>query len=80
MMNPMVLLSLQGIIQGNPLFAYIFITYMKVLNHAPYAKANKKKPILQIRSGAKISPRDTKIPCLSFADDCLLFCKENSAT
>ena len=53
---------------------------MKVLNHAPYAKANKKKPILQIRSGAKISPRDTKIPCLSFADDCLLFCKENSAT
>ena len=49
---------------------------MKALNHRLFIEANMETSGV----GVKISLRDNKIPCLLFADDCLLFYKANSAS
>ena len=64
----------RGIRQGDPLSPYIFILCMEALNRMLYIEASTRKSGI----GIKLSPRDNKIPCLLFADDCLLFCKTNS--
>jgi len=63
----------RGIRQGDPLSPYIFILYMEVLTTALVKEAIMAKS----RIGIKICPKSQKIPCLLFADDCLLFCKSN---
>jgi len=63
----------RGIRQGDPLSPYLFILCMEVLNNMLLKEANAPR----ISIGVKICPSSIKIPCLLFADDCLLFCKTN---
>jgi len=46
---------------------------MEVFSAQLSTKANNAKSGV----GIKLSPRGTKIPCLLFADDCLVFCKSS---
>jgi len=66
----------RGVRQGNPLSPYIFIICFELLNISLLRAANQPKSGI----GIKISPRDQKIPCLMFADDCLIFSKANYST
>jgi len=62
--------STKGIRQGDPLYPYLFIICMEVLTRM------LRKAIVGRKCGIgiKISPKASKIPCLLFADDSLLFC------
>jgi len=66
----------RAIRQGDPLSPYIFIICVEALSKAVL------KESMETRSGIgiKISPRSERIPCLLFADDCLLFCKVETTT
>jgi len=66
----------RGIRQGDPLTPYIFLLCMEVLTQRILTETNGPKSGV----GVKISPRDMKIPCLLFANDCLLFAKANLAS
>ena len=68
----------RGIRQGDPLSPYIFILCMEALSTALFTASAQSKSGL----GIKLSPGVERIPCLLFADDCLLFCKAetNSCT
>ena len=61
----------RGLRQGDPLSPYIFILCMEALSQALLQESMKPKTGI----GFKIGPRLERIPCLFFADDCLLFCK-----
>jgi len=63
-----------GLRQGDPISLCRFILCMKVFNLILFKEANPRKS----RIGVKISPQGTKIPCLLFADNSLLFCKANT--
>ena len=65
----------RGIRQGDPLSPYIFLLCMEALtNSLSIASRNPKGGI-----GIKICLRSERLPCLMFADDCLLFCKAETA-
>ena len=66
----------RGIQQGDPLSPYIFILCMEALSTALLKESDTPKTGI----GIKISPQSKRIPCLLFADDCLLFCKADSTT
>ena len=66
----------RGIRQGDPLSPYIFIICLQLLSIQLLTEA--PKPNFGI--GVKLSPRNPKIPCLMFADDCLIFSKTNFST
>ena len=63
----------RGIRQGDPLSPYLFIICMEVLIRM------LRKAIVRQKCGidVKISPKASKIPCLLFVDDSLLFSKTN---
>jgi len=64
----------KGLHQGDPLSSYLFIICMDVLANRLHTQSlNAKSGI-----GIKIAPSATRIPCLVFADDSLLFCKATS--
>jgi len=63
----------RGLRQGDPLSPYLFIVCMDVLAKRLQAHALDNKAGI----GVKIAPTATRIPCLFFADDSLLFCKTN---
>jgi len=66
----------RGLRRGDPLSPYLFIVRMDVLANRLYAQSlNAKSGI-----GIKIAPTATRISCLLFADDSLLFCKSTSQT
>jgi len=61
----------RGLRQGDPLSPYLFTICMDVLAKQLYhLSLNPKAGI-----GIKIAPAATRVPCLLFADDSLLFCK-----
>ena len=60
-----------GIRQGDPLSPYIFILCMEALSQALLHESMRTKTGI----GIKLGPRMERIPCLLFADDCLLCCK-----
>ena len=60
--------SSRGIRQGDPLSPYIFIICMEVLNFLLCKEARKQKS----GTGINIGPGTTSIPCLMFADDCIV--------
>jgi hypothetical protein len=64
----------RGLRQGDPLSPYLFILCADVLS-ALITKAQTNKLI----HGIKISPRAPEITHLLFADDSLMFCRENEA-
>jgi len=66
----------RGIRQGDPLSRYIFILCMEVFSSF-LAQASKTT---KSGIGIQLCPQSFKIPCLLFADDCLLFCKANQQT
>jgi len=57
--------------QGDPLSPDLFLICMEVLTRALWKVLSKKKCGIEV----KLSPRASKIPCLLFADDSLLFCR-----
>jgi len=59
----------RGIRQGDPLSPYIFILCMEALSSALLKESDSPKSGI----GIKLSPRSERVPCLLFADDCLLF-------
>ena len=61
--------------QGDPLSPYLLILCMEALSTTLLTEASKPKSGI----GIKISPGLERIPCLLFADDCLLFCKADSS-
>ena len=63
----------RGIRQGDPLPPYLFIICMEVLTRALRKALWQKK----CEIGIKLSPKATKIPCLLFANNSLLFCCTN---
>ena len=63
----------RGLRQGDPLSPYLFIICMDVLAKRLQSYALDAKTGI----GIKIAPTATRIPCLFFADDSLLFCKAN---
>ena len=65
-----------GIRQGDPLSPYIFILCMEVLSSFLVRASSSVKSGI----GIQLCPQSFKIPCLLFADDCLLFCKANQQT
>ena len=66
----------RGIRQGDPLSPYIFIICMEALSKALLHESMKTKTGI----GIKLGPQTQRIPCLLFADDCLLFCKVETTT
>jgi len=64
----------RGIRQGDPLSPYIFILCMEALSSALLREATLPKSGL----GIKLSAGLDRIPCLLFADDCLLFCQADN--
>jgi len=66
----------RGIRQGDPLSPYIFILCMEVLNSMLNSAAQRPKSGV----GIKLCPTTDRLPCLLFADDCLLFCKADSSS
>jgi len=56
--------------QGDPLSPYIFIFYMEALSNFLIKELIK----LKFGIGLKLCAGSEHIPCLLFADDCLLFC------
>ena len=64
----------RGLCQGDPLSSYLFIICMDVLANRLHAQSLIAKSGI----GIKIAPTTTRIPCLLFADDSLLFCKATS--
>jgi len=66
----------RGIRQGDPLSPCVFILCMEVLSSMLSSAAQKAKS----RVGIELCPVAGRIPCLLFADDCLLFCKADSAS
>jgi len=66
----------RGIRQGDPLSPYIFIICMEALSQALLPESMKTKTGI----GIQLGPRMERIPCLLFADDCLLFCKVEHLT
>jgi len=66
----------RGIRQGDPLSPYIFILCMEALSSALLKESLQSK----IGIGIKLSTGSERIPCLLFADDCLLFCKVDITT
>ena len=66
----------RGLRQGDPLSPYLFIICMDVLARRLQAHALRSKTGV----GIKIAPNASRIPCLFFADDSLLFCKAASQT
>jgi len=66
----------RGIRQGDPLSIYIFIICLEWLSFRLSIEAQKPK----FGIGFKLSPRNSKIPCLMFADDCLIFSKATYST
>jgi len=66
----------RGIRQGDPLSPYVFIQCMEVLSAMLSAATQKTK----FGVGIKLCPAADRIPCLLFADDCLLFCKADSTS
>jgi len=67
---------LRGIRPGNPLLPYIFILCMEVFSSFLTKESRFAKSGIQIT----ICPKIVKIPCILFADDCLLFCMSNQQT
>jgi len=66
----------RGIQQGDPLSPYIFILCMEALSNALLKESLQPKTGIRI----KLSTGSECLPCLLFADDCLLFCKEDTTT
>ena len=66
----------RGIRQGDPPSSYIFILCMEALSKALLKESMETK----IGIGIKLSPGSERIPCLLFANDCLLFCKVEATT
>jgi len=64
----------RGIRQGDPLSPYVFILCMEVLSSKLGAASHRPKSGV----GIKLCPNTDRIPCMLFADDCLLFCKADS--
>ena len=64
----------RGLHQGDPLFPYLFLICMDILvQRLAHQALNPKSGI-----GIKLALGATRIPCLLFADDSLLFCKATS--
>jgi len=63
----------RGIQQEDPLSPYLFIFCMEVLTRTLYKAIVTQKCGI----GVKISPKASKIQCLLFAHDSLLFCRTN---
>ena len=63
----------RGIRQGDPLSPYFFILCMEALSNTLF----KESTIAKSGLGIKLSPGLARLPCLFFADDCLLFCQAN---
>ena len=61
----------RGIRQGDPLSPYIFILCMEALSNTLFRESALTKSGI----GIKLSAGVERIPCLLFADDCLLFCQ-----
>jgi len=66
----------RGIRQGDPLSPYIFIICMEALSNALFKESLKPKS----RIGIKLSTGSERIPCLRFADHCLLFWNADPTT
>ena len=66
----------RGIRQGDPLSPYIFIICMEDLSKFLLKESMETKAGI----GIELGPRSERIPCLLFADDCLLFCKVETTT
>ena len=66
----------RGIRQGDPLSPYIFILCMEALSNALIKESLEQKSGI----GIKLSTSLERIPCLLFADDCLLFCRADATT
>jgi len=64
----------RGIRQGDPLSPYIFIICMEVLSNSLLKESLKSKS----KIGIKLCSGSERIPCVHFADDCLLFWKADT--
>ena len=64
----------RGLRQGDPLSPYLFILCMDVLARRLHEQSLCTKSGI----GIKIAPSASRIPCLLFADDSLLFCKASA--
>jgi len=60
--------------QGDPLSPYIFILCMEVMSNSLIKESLKPKSGV----GLKLCAGSERIPCLLFADDCLLLCKADT--
>ena len=65
----------RGLRQGDPLSPYLFILCMEAF----VMKLSQSASTPGSGIGFKIQPNTPIIPCLLFADDCLLLCKGTSA-
>jgi len=73
----MVSLNLHGVSDKETHYPFIFcIICLELLSLKLFEAANKPK----FGIGIKFSPGDQKIPCMMFANDCLIFSKANFST